>query len=65
MQEQDDNKAAVVNAILALERLGDSQVAGAAGQSATPGVIIQILTQAPVQQVQTIEDERPSIISTT
>jgi len=65
MQEQDDNKAAVVNAILALERLGDSQVTGAAGQSATPGVIIQILTQAPVQQVQTIEDERPSIISTT
>jgi len=64
MQEQDDNKAAVVNAILALERLGDSQATGAAGQSASPGVIIQILTQAPVQQVPTIDNEPRPIIST-
>lgn len=51
MVEQDDNKAAVVNAVLALERLGDSQLNGNAGQSVTPGVVIQIIGNASVQSV--------------
>jgi hypothetical protein len=65
MQEQNDNKAAVVNAILALEGMANDQAAANAQQSAVPGVIVQIITQAPVKDVQTIEHERHAIISTT
>jgi uncharacterized protein (DUF2267 family) len=45
MVEQNDNKAAVVNAVLALERLEPEQAAAAAAQ--TPGVVIQIIQAAP------------------
>lgn len=65
MLEQDDNKAAVINAALALENMANDQAAVNAQQSAVPGVIIQIVTQAPVTDVRTIEHERHATISTT
>jgi len=63
MLEQSDNKAAVINAALALESIGTDQATANAAQSVQPGVIIQIVTQAPVQHVRTIDDERPPMIS--
>jgi hypothetical protein len=65
MLEQNDNKAAVINAALALEGMANDQAAANAQVSAVPGVIIQIVTQAPVQHVQTIDHERHATITTT
>jgi hypothetical protein len=48
MLEQSDNKAAVINAALALESIGTDQATANAAQSARPGVVVQILMQAPV-----------------
>lgn len=42
MVEQDDNKAAVINAALALERMGDGESTAGSTASRTPGVVIII-----------------------
>jgi hypothetical protein len=42
MLEQDDNKAAVINAALALENMGKDQASVNAGQSRTAGVVVII-----------------------
>lgn len=55
MLEQSDNKAAVINAALALESIGQDQVSANAAQSAQPGVIIQIVTQAAQPALKTVE----------
>ncbi|WP_143039852.1 hypothetical protein [Bradyrhizobium lablabi] len=47
MLEQNDNKAAVINAALALESIGTDQATANTAQSAMPGVVIQIVTHAP------------------
>lgn len=47
MLEQSDNKAAVINAALALESIGTDQATVNAQQSSQPGVIVQIITNAP------------------
>lgn len=57
MVEQDDNKAAVINAAMALERINGGDSAGASSTSAAPGVVIQILTPAAQQQFKTIDIE--------
>lgn len=46
MLEQSDNKAAVINAALALESIGTDQATANTAQSAMPGVVIQIVTHA-------------------
>jgi hypothetical protein len=48
MQEQDDNKAAVVNAILAIEGMGNDQASVNAQQTHSPGVVIQIINTSAV-----------------
>jgi len=42
MVEQDDNKAAVVNAAMALERLGDDNPLSSMGNARSPGVVVII-----------------------
>jgi hypothetical protein len=42
MVEQDDNKAAVVNAAMALERMGDDNPASSLNNSRSPGVVVII-----------------------
>jgi hypothetical protein len=49
MLEQSDNKAAVINAALALESMGNDQASVSAQQKQSPGVVIQIIN-APVSQ---------------
>lgn len=44
MVEQDDNKAAVVNAALALDRTDESSIQSTRSSQATPGVCINIIT---------------------
>jgi hypothetical protein len=51
MLEQSDNKAAVINAALALESIGTDQATVNTQQSAVPGVVIQIVTHAPAPAV--------------
>lgn len=63
MVEQDDNKAAVVNAVLALERLGETQGNANAGHSITPGVVIQIVQAAPLIAHQAHIEPKPLIIN--
>lgn len=64
VRNQKSNQMARVAAVKALEQLNDAQGVDGSGQSVRPGVVIQILTQAPVQHVRTIDDERHAIIST-
>lgn len=60
MVEQDDNKAAVVNAALALERLGETEETSARrGAAAMPGFTIQLIQyiqQAPASPQQVTVD---------
>ena len=51
MVEQDDNKAAVVNAVALLERLGDDNPLSSLNNTRSPGVVIQILGNASVSQI--------------
>lgn len=50
MLEQNDNKAAVINAALALEGMGDNNPLSANGNPRSPGVVIQIINSVgPIQ----------------
>lgn len=57
MQEQNDNKAAVINAILALESMGNDQASVNAAQKQSPGVVIQIINAPAQPAVRTIEHD--------
>lgn len=48
VRNQKSNQMARVQAVKALEQIGDAQANGNTGHSPTPGVVIQILTSAPV-----------------
>lgn len=47
MVEQDDNKAAVINAALALDRIGEEQQLAARSTLQAPGFMIQVIVQQP------------------
>jgi hypothetical protein len=49
MVEQDDNKAAVVNAAMALERLGDDNPLSSLANARSPGVVVQIINSSAAQ----------------
>jgi hypothetical protein len=55
MLEQSDNKAAVINAALALEGMGNDQASVSAQQKQSPGVVIQIINAPTSQSPPTIE----------
>jgi hypothetical protein len=55
MLEQSDNKAAVINAALALEGMGNDQASVSAQQKQSPGVVIQIINAPASQSPPTIE----------
>jgi hypothetical protein len=55
MLEQSDNKAAVINAALALEGMGNDQASVSAQQKQSPGVVIQIVNAPASQLPPTIE----------
>jgi hypothetical protein len=55
MRDQDDNKMASVTAIKVMEQIGNQQGFEGIGQSVRPGVVIQILTQAPVRTATVID----------
>lgn len=64
MVEQNDNKAAVVNAALALERLNPDDISSTSSGHSTPGVTIKIVqlvaptdTQLTQRQVVTIDND--------
>ena len=57
MVEQNDNKAAVINAALALESMGNDQASVSAQQKQSPGVVIQIINAPAQPTVRTIEHE--------
>lgn len=59
MVEQDDNKAAVVNAALALERLGEN-IDGSRASTAMPGLQIVIVQG----QIPAIDAQQPTISTT-
>jgi hypothetical protein len=57
MVEQNDNKAAVINAALALESMGNDQASVSAQQKQSPGVVIQIINAPAQPVVRTIEHD--------
>jgi predicted DNA-binding protein (UPF0251 family) len=63
MLEQDANKAAVINAALALESIGNDQASVNAQQTHSPGVVIQIINSGPTDArlTQTVI-EQPKLI---
>jgi hypothetical protein len=54
ISEQNDNKAAAVNAIMALERLGDDNPLSSLSNPRTPGVVVQIINNPGTQPIASV-----------